>query len=157
MHLLVLYLSLFYHYRTECRIDNYCASLVKWGALFGKLGGFVCWDVWEKKRVRISGLLFDVHVTVHSFKIRQGKEPTRCNTYEVYSVSFGSTCFGHRYGHHQGYSTRVIKKDGLSFLRLYFLNWVHLFESSCIVTTAFDVQMSLQCWTPNAVVTIQDD
>jgi hypothetical protein len=55
-------------------------------------------------------LNFDVHVTVHR-KIRQGKEPTRCITYGVYSVFFSSTCFGHQYAHHQEYNMMTTAFD----------------------------------------------
>jgi hypothetical protein len=46
---------------------------------------------------------FDVHVTVHH-KISSGNEPARCNTYDVYSVFFRSTWFGHQYAQHQEYN-----------------------------------------------------
>jgi hypothetical protein len=46
----------------------------------------------------------DITVLWKVIPYRQDKEPTRCNTYEVYSMFFSSTRFGHQYSHHQEYN-----------------------------------------------------
>jgi hypothetical protein len=53
----------------------------------------------------LNNLVSHVYLYQVSPTIMNGKEPTRCNTYRVYSLYFNSTCFGHQYAHHQEYST----------------------------------------------------
>jgi hypothetical protein len=51
------------------------------------------------------------------YAVREGKEPTRCDTYGVYLVYFNATCFGHQYVHRQEYSivtTALMASTGIA-------------------------------------------
>jgi hypothetical protein len=47
-------------------------------------------------------------ITLSTMKVK--KEPTRCRKVEVFIGVINSTCFGHRYAHHQEYKKKPMSR-----------------------------------------------